>query len=179
MLPTLLSGPTHHLRPARSADLRALRSWRALGRAWCPSPSLDWPLSDERLEGLLYPSDTQRALLVVPHGGSDPDGLLVISTLDWKNRAANLALVVPVSQPEPPQPPELEALEVLARFAYRELSLERLEAEVMERDERAADLLGGAGFTREGVKRQAAVVSGGLVDVSVWSRLRGDYRERP
>ncbi|HWG83884.1 MAG TPA: GNAT family protein [Deinococcales bacterium] len=175
MLPTLLSGPATTLRPARFSDGALLRAWRDQPGFWCPQPSLDWPPGEERLEASLHPSDGQRLLIVSPHDPhASPHSFVVVSNLDWKNRGAVLAF----GNASQNDDPLLEALEVLARFAYRELGLERLESEVRAHDDRASHLLAAAGFTREAVKRQAARSGPLLADSAVWARLRGDIRER-
>jgi [ribosomal protein S5]-alanine N-acetyltransferase len=68
----------------------------------------------------------------------------------------------------------LEAVHTLCSFAFRQLGLARLQAEVFRGNRASERLLRAAGFRREGLLRGHARKDGAAFDVVVYGRLRGD-----
>jgi [ribosomal protein S5]-alanine N-acetyltransferase len=71
-----------------------------------------------------------------------------------------------------------EAAEMVAAFGYTSMGLNRIEAFVDPRNERACRWFTGIGYTREGLLRDYRHTPSGYVDAVVFSRLRKDW-ERP
>jgi RimJ/RimL family protein N-acetyltransferase len=69
------------------------------------------------------------------------------------------------------------ALELLARWAFDVLRLERLEVLVQPGNEASQALAARVGFQREGVLRAHSVVRGERKDMVIMSLLRGELRE--
>jgi len=177
MSSTLLSGPTVSLRALGVGDLERLRAWRRDPDFACPSASLAWPPTDDRLEAMLRPTDALRAFVLEPLDSGEPIGWCALLGLDWKNRHVGLAW----GQAADANPAlEAEALAVLLAFAFRELNLERVEAEVYA-DEATATLQG-LGLALEAVKREAArrpgSPAGRFADVALWGMLRNERENR-
>ena len=69
------------------------------------------------------------------------------------------------------------ALMVLSRWVLETQGFTRVEVRVAVDDTASARGAAGAGFTREGVLRQAGYTHSGPVDLIVYSLIRGDLRE--
>ncbi len=65
-----------------------------------------------------------------------------------------------------------EALKLLLAFAWKDLNLHRVWLRVFSNNERAIKAYVRAGFTREGVMREAAHIDGRYVDVCVLGQIR-------
>jgi len=72
-----------------------------------------------------------------------------------------------------------EALASLLAFAFNELSLRRLEAEVDPRNTASDRLLRRLGFTHEGLLRQRWVMKGEVKDANVYGLLRHEWSNAP
>lgn len=69
-----------------------------------------------------------------------------------------------------------EAVNVLLKFLFNEGNLNRVQAEVMLKNESSKKVLLKNGFTKEGILRQAAIWSGkGIVDLEIYSLLKEEY----
>jgi RimJ/RimL family protein N-acetyltransferase len=71
-----------------------------------------------------------------------------------------------------------EALRLLLAFAFGELGLRRLEADVDPRNERSIRSLERLGFRREGFLRERWCVAGEIQDALFYGLLRRDWEER-
>ena len=72
-----------------------------------------------------------------------------------------------------------EALTTLLAFAFNELALRRLEAEVDPRNAASDRLLRSLGFTHEGLLRQRWVMKGEVKDANVYGLLRHEWSSAP
>lgn len=69
-----------------------------------------------------------------------------------------------------------EAVSILIKFLFKNVDINRIQAEVMLANKASKRVLLKNGFTKEGLLRQAAFWSGrGIVDLEIFSILRGDY----
>lgn len=71
-----------------------------------------------------------------------------------------------------------EALSGLISFAFSDLALRRLEAEVNPENHASVKLLTRLGFTREGLLRKRWVAKGEAYDVEIFGLLKGELRSR-
>jgi [ribosomal protein S5]-alanine N-acetyltransferase len=69
-----------------------------------------------------------------------------------------------------------EALQALVRFAFDELKLHRLEADIDPRNAASARSLERLGFTKEGQLRERWIVDGEVSDSALYGLLRRDWR---
>jgi len=68
-----------------------------------------------------------------------------------------------------------EALKLLLPYLLHEVNINRIQAEVMPRNEASKKVLLKNGFIQEGLLRQAALWSGkGIVDLEIYSILQQD-----
>jgi [ribosomal protein S5]-alanine N-acetyltransferase len=72
-----------------------------------------------------------------------------------------------------------EALVVLVEFAFAELNLNRIEADIDPRNEASARSLARLGFKREGHLRERWIVDGEVSDTAFYGLLRSDWMSRP
>ncbi|ELK40322.1 N-acetyltransferase [Brevibacillus agri] len=72
-----------------------------------------------------------------------------------------------------------EAVQMVVRFLMEEVNVNRIQAEVMPKNEPSKQVLRKNGFTLEGTLRQAALWSGkGIVDLEIYGLLQEDYQNR-
>ncbi|MBG9564861.1 GNAT family protein [Brevibacillus agri] len=72
-----------------------------------------------------------------------------------------------------------EAVQMVVRFLMEEVNVNRIQAEVMPKNEPSKQVLRKNGFTLEGTLRQAALWSGkGIVDLEIYGLLQEDYQKR-
>ena len=71
-----------------------------------------------------------------------------------------------------------EALDMIIRFGFNSLNLNRLQALVLPGNEASAGLLSKLGFTNEGLLREFAFFKGRYQDLWCYSLLRREYEER-
>lgn len=173
-LPSSLSSLTISLHFVNGAYLETLRGFRRETGFRCASATLTWPPSEDVLDAFARPADPLRAFAV---GALDElsaiVGFAAYQHLDWKNRHVSIAWGVRRGTPEIT---EQEIVRVLARFAFNELGLERVEAEILAEDTRVAELLERWGWTREVHKQEAVRVGRGLADTFVYAILRDEWQ---
>jgi len=71
-----------------------------------------------------------------------------------------------------------EAVGAMLQWAYRELDLNRVEAELDTRNAASARVLEKLGFEREGLRREDCVVSGEVSDSWIYGLLKRDWKDR-
>ena len=69
-----------------------------------------------------------------------------------------------------------EALACLISFAFAEMGIRRIEAEVDLRNEPSTRMMDRMGFTKEGLLRQRWVAKGEVRDVEIFGLLRTEWR---
>jgi RimJ/RimL family protein N-acetyltransferase len=69
-----------------------------------------------------------------------------------------------------------EAMQILLDFAFTELGLNRIEAEVITANAVSAKVLHKLGFTEEGCLRERWIVSGQKYDIAAFGLLRQEWR---
>ena len=170
-----LSSETLRLEPVRYSQVNILRAWESDSSFKCVFPFAPWPTSG-KLESFLRGSEAFRALMVSGLAASDvPFGWAAFAHLDWKNRSVSLAWGLHAIAPEDASTnTELEVVRALVKFAFDELNLVRLEAEILASATATVQILEQFGFTREVLKLEAASVSKRFEDVLVYSLLRDD-----
>ena len=166
-----LSTKVLRLEPVRDSQVNILRAWESDPSFKCVFPFAPWPTSG-KLESFLRGSEAFRALMVSGLEASDVlFGWAAFAHLDWKNRSVSLAWGLHAIAPEHT---ELEVARALVKFAFDELNLVRLEAEILAGATSSVDVLEQLGFTLEVTKLEAASVGKHFEDTLVYSLLRDD-----
>ena len=172
-MPSSLATVTISLHFVNNTYLDTLRGFRREAGFRCASASLAWPPSEDTMDAFTRPNDTLRAFAV---GALDElsaiVGFAAYQHLDWKNRHVGIAWGVRRGTPDVL---EAEIVRALVRFGFRELNLERIEADILADDARAATLLEQLGFSHEVTKREAVRVGRGLADTAVYATLRDEH----
>jgi [ribosomal protein S5]-alanine N-acetyltransferase len=69
-----------------------------------------------------------------------------------------------------------EAVDGIVEFGFKEMMLNRVEAQVEVHNAASVRVLTKCGFAREGVLRQRAIWNGQFHDMTMWSLLREDWK---
>lgn len=170
------------LREYRMEDLPHIRSWVN-----------DEEITDTLSDIFLYPQtyqNTEAFLRSVVEGSWNSKGFVMadkdsldyigqidLHKLDWKNRSAVLGIVIG-RKDKLGQGYGREAIQLLQRYAFDELNLNRLELEVLSFNERAYRCYLGCGFKEEGRLRQKVFKHGRYHDIVVMSILAEEYLAR-
>jgi [ribosomal protein S5]-alanine N-acetyltransferase len=159
------------LEPVRDSQVNILRAWESDSSFKCVFPFVPWPTSG-KLESFLRGSEAFRALMVSGLEASDVlFGWAAFAHLDWKNRSVSLAWGLHNIALEDT---EHEVARALVKFAFDELNLVRLEAEILASATSSVDVLEQLGFTLEVTKLEAASVGKRFEDTLVYGLLRDD-----
>lgn len=177
-MPRLL-GERVMLREYQAEDIGAIRGWvndetvtRYLStRYWPPQTMVD---SQEFLSHMLQSSHNAYNFVIADRADGHYIGQLDIFRVDWRLRCGEIGMVIGGAQ-DRGRGIGREALELLKRFAFLTLGLERLEMDVHMNNLPARRCYEKAGFRLEGVKRHAFYTEGRFCDVGMMSMLRGDY----
>lgn len=106
------------------------------------------------------------------------DGLLLgtctLFHLDWSNRRGEIGYAL--AHRHWGQGWMHEALQVLIRYAFEELDLQRLEADIDPRNLTSARSLERLGFLREGLLRERWIVDGEVSDTGFYGLLRREWQ---
>lgn len=170
-----LSTDVLRLEPVRDSQVNILRAWESDSSFKCVFPFALWPTSG-KLESFLRGSEAFRALMVSGLEASDVlFGWAAFAHLDWKNRSVSLAWGLHAIAPDSASnSTELEVARALVKFAFDELNLVRLEAEILASATSSVDVLEQLGFTLEVTKLEAASVGKRFEDTLVYGLLRDD-----
>lgn len=141
----------------------------------------DWPLSLARQEKWyesVSESDAARRFLIESLEGA-PIGLAGLWTIDWHNRTAVSGLKIGGSDEVRGRGYGAQALSLLMNFAFRDVGLHRLTADVLEYNAASMALhTEKLGWTREGISRQHVWRDGQYWDVVQLGILRDEYFAR-
>ena len=97
-------------------------------------------------------------------------GNVGLHRIDWRDRKAVIGIVIGEAG-DRGRGHGCDAVRTLARFAFEELNLHRLELEVYEFNQRAIACYVRCGFRREGIRRQAVFRGGTYHDVVLMGLL--------
>lgn len=108
---------------------------------------------------------------------AEPERLLgIIEAFDWNQKVNMVTVGYYLAEASWGKGVATEATGLLVRFLFEEANVNRIQAEVMPRNETSKRVLLKNGFVREGLLRQASVWSGkGVVDLEIYGLLRGEY----
>ena len=175
----VLKGSRVMLREYRSEDFASIRAWvndetttRWMStRFWPPQTEVD---TQEFLSRMLQSSHNAYNFVIADAQDESYIGQLDLFRVDWRLRQGEIGMVIGKSQMRG-QGFGQEALELMKRFAFSNLGLERLELEVHMDNQAAVRCYEKAGFVLEGVKRHAYWADGCFGNVGIMSILREEY----
>ena len=138
--------------------------------------SQDFSVLENLSETRLYPSNMPSSMVFRIEYEDKLIGEIGFRTIKWFNRKAEISLVVT---------PEYQgkghgkqALLLLMQFAFKKMNLYRLEAEVIDYNDKAKSLFEKAGFVLEGRLREAKYNNGNYHDILRYGMLRSEYEKK-
>jgi RimJ/RimL family protein N-acetyltransferase len=169
------------LREYRKEDLLHMRNW-------CNDPEIVNNLSD----ALLYPQTeyaTEQYLHSVIEGKTEQKGFIIahkeseeyigqidLFRIDWKNRFTEMGIVIGVKKCLG-QGYGSEAIQLLQKFVFHRLNLNRLQLEVSDFNERAYKCYLNCGFREEGRQRESFYIDGRYADTIHMGILKSEFEE--
>ncbi|MFR4161302.1 MAG: GNAT family N-acetyltransferase [Paraclostridium sordellii] len=101
-------------------------------------------------------------------------GMCSITNIDWKNRVAECNIKI-CNRPEfRNKGIGRRAYEALIRYAFEELQIHRLEANVLENNLASNNLHKTCGWKKEGIKREAIFKKGKYHNINIYSLLNSE-----
>lgn len=115
---------------------------------------------------------------IVELEGGDAIGMVMLTKIDWKNRSAHIAYKCDLESPARRKGDMRLAVSALLDYAFYELNLHRIEAEILEYNFASQKLMLAMGMTQEGRRRKCVFRSGMYHDVLVMGLLEEEWRQR-
>jgi RimJ/RimL family protein N-acetyltransferase len=136
----------------------------------------DYSVLENLSETRIYPPNMPSSMVFRIEYENRLIGEIGFRTIKWFNRKAEISLLVT---------PEYQgkghgrqALLLLMEFAFKKMNLYRLEAEVIEYNDKAKSLFEKVGFILEGRLREAKYNNGNYHDVLRYGMLRAEYDKK-
>lgn len=104
-----------------------------------------------------------------------PIGTIALVDIDWRNRKAEIGRVLIASPDYRSGGYGKELLNLVIKYAFEHLNMNRLYLEVYEHNKTAVNFYRKAGFTQEGCYRKHIFSQGDYRDVLVFSILKNEY----
>lgn len=174
----MLHGEVAALRARRDSDIPLLESelhedvltWcRADNRPWRPLP----PGSDASPYRVTDPAADPAVFSVVELAGGELAGDAMLWGVDPHNRSAHVGIALRPSCRG--RGLGTDVVRLLCRYGFEIRGLHRLQAETLADNAAMLRALARAGFTREGLRRQAGWVNGAFEDEVVLGQLAAEW----
>lgn len=140
------------------------------------SLSQDFSILQNLSETRLYPPSMPSSMVFRIDHEDKLIGEIGFRTIKWFNRKAEISIWI--SPEHQGKGYGRQALLMLMKFAFRTMNLYRLEAEVIDYNDRGKSLFEKAGFVLEGRLREAKYNDGRYHDVLRYGMLRREYDEK-
>ncbi len=140
--------------------------------------SAAYPRSASAVSGLLDGMNRDRTsfqFAIRPLDSEDMIGHIEIDGIQWNNRVGWVAIAIGDARYQG-QGYGYEAMQLLLRFAFRELNLHRLQLTVFSYNTRAIHLYEKIGFKREGVYREALLRDGQYHHMLLYGLLEREWQ---
>jgi RimJ/RimL family protein N-acetyltransferase len=180
--PAFLSGDRVTLRPPEREDLDAIREWMNHTGVWRPAlgPNpMNGELGEQFFEDVLTTEDDVILLVCVDES---PIGQVSLVATEYgptdTDRARRMELGYHLHPDHHGQGYGAEAVRLLVQFAFEDLNLRRVEADVGAFNDASVGLLESLGFQREGARREAAYYRGDYYDMLTYGLLREEWDGR-
>ena len=164
------------LRPPASSDraefISVMKASRSFHRPWATAPT-----DDERFSA--YLADSQRpdfeAILLCRHHDQAILGFFNLSQI-VRRSLQSAYLGYAVGKPYAGQGYMRDGIQLVLRYAFGELKLHRIEANIQPGNHASIALARGAGFRREGFSPRYLKIAGRWRDHERWAMLADDWR---
>lgn len=177
MTTNLFRGKTLKLTAKREGDIEIIASWDE-DPEYLRNVDTDIavPRPAEHFEGEGDPSANSFYFRLRTIEDDRLIGFIVIHSIEWNNRAGTLAMGIGHAN-DRGKGYGSEALQLILRYAFHELNLNRVGLDVIEYNERGIRAYEKAGFKVEGRMRQAVQRDGKLYDRIIMGILRSEWEE--
>jgi len=134
---------------------------------------------EEWMENLKNRDDTIRFSIVLPQedGSEKLIGNCGIHNIDWKNRVADVGIVIGEKEYQN-KGFGTEAMELLLEYAFNTVNLHRIELYTYEYNDRAIKSYTKVGFVEEGRRRQFMYFKGKYYDAILMGILAEEWNEK-
>ena len=172
-----LRGQRVYLRPLELGDVDRAQRWlnEPDTRA---NLTMYWPITRRREEEFITQATspgTEVHLAIVLVDGDRHVGALGLRDIRWKDRTADLGIVI--GEPDArDQGYGREALQLLLRYSFDDLNLNKLCLWVYDFNARGIHVYEKLGFVHEGTMRAQSYIAGRYVDHHVYGLLASDWR---
>ena len=148
-------------------------------RYWSTPPFTEMAQAEKRIEEALghYAADTAYPLAVVRSDDGRVIGNCTLWNFHRQNRRAEVGYAL--ARPYWGQGYMHEAMSAMVDFAFREMQLHRLEADIDPRNAASAKTLVRLGFQKEGVLRERWIVGGEVSDSALYGLLASEWMPPP
>ncbi|WP_232700415.1 GNAT family N-acetyltransferase [Halobacterium wangiae] len=177
--PVFLSGDEVTLRPPEREDLDAIHEWMNDPRVWRPaldSKPMNAELGEEFFKNVLTTEDGVQLLACVDE---DPIGHVSLTGTQYgptaTDRARGRELAYHLDPEFHGRGYGTDATSTLLQYAFEDLNLRRVEANVGAFNDASIALLESLGFEREGARREAAYYRGDYYDMLTYGLLREEW----
>ncbi len=122
-------------------------------------------------------SDRLIRFIVEVEGGA-AIGMVMLTGIDWKNRSAHIGYKCDLNSPDRRKGDMKLAVSALLDYAFNELNLHRIEAEMLEYNTASQNMARAMGMVQEGRRRRCVFRSGAYHDVLVMGLLEDEWRKK-
>lgn len=176
----MIFGSTVRLRALERSDIPAVTRWLndpEVRRNLKVEGPLSIAAETEIFEKFLAAKERTYAIEIPEGDGWRHVGNIGLHAVDWRDRLATVGIVIG-EEPDRGKGHGRDAIRALARYAFEELGLHRIELQVYAFNERARRCYEACGFRHEGVRR-AAVFRGGRFHDALYMGMLADELTPP
>jgi RimJ/RimL family protein N-acetyltransferase len=124
----------------------------------------------------MYPDDMPRDLYFLIEKEEQVIGFVALQNIKWYNRKSEITIVITPKFQR--RGFGFQSLMFIMEFAFDQLNFHRLEAEVYDYNIASVQLLEKAGFSKEGVLREAKFSNGKYHNILRYGILRSEWDEK-
>lgn len=100
-------------------------------------------------------------------------GTIILEDIDWKNRKASISIKLLLDQTH--KGIGTEAIELIKKYAFEELNLNRLVAYILDYNISSLRLFEKCGFYKEGILKENVFKNNNYVDTVIYRILKEEY----
>jgi RimJ/RimL family protein N-acetyltransferase len=173
-----ITGEHVTLRAIEPEDLEQLRAWRnqpEFRRFFREHQEISKPMQKRWYEAVVLGDDKTRMFAIETKGSKRLLGACGICWIDWRNRSGDFSIYLGADEMYVDDVFTPDAGRLLLKFAFGELGLHRVWAEIYSTDAPKQKLLPRLGFTKEGEHRQTTLVDGAWVNSLFYGILAEEF----
>lgn len=166
------------LRAPEPADAPLLNQWANDPDLWPNLKGWHFPYSLASTQRWIesgHDSDPKARVFCIHADGKGLVGTATLNAIDWKNRTASYGGLIIGSEQHRGEGYAVDAMFALLRYCFDELGLERLDAEVLARNQRSLAFVRKCGWTVEGTRRAWVYKDGQRHDLMMIGISRPEY----